>query len=178
MQRCLGAEAAAPAVHTLLVVAVPEGQHMQLLAALLELPVGLLPAAAHMPQEGRNLVEACCNLQVGTGRNLLAAHTLLAAVSSQQEDHSRLVGGRNLLARWSGVRRSLGGCHRLLLGDRILLGGLDLAGGIGVPLGHQAWLQGHMGIPRGHLEIGLGVHHMVLGHLEPRGRVVLPLEEG
>lgn len=178
MQRCLEAEAAALVVHTLPVVAVPEGQHMQLLAALLELPVGLLPVAAHMPQEGRNLVEACCNLQVGTDRNLLAAHNLLAAVSSLQEDHSLLVGGRNLQARWSGVRHSLEGCHRLLLGGRILPGGLDLGGGIGVPLGHQACPQDHMGIPRRHLEIGLGDRHKVLGRLEPQGRVVLPLEEG
>ena len=160
MQKYLEGEAVVLVDHMLLVVAVPGEQHRQLPVVLLPLSAGLLLLAAHMAWVDHNRVVACCNLQEGTAHTLLVGHNLLAAVSKVQADRSLLVARHSLLVRWFGVRRSLQeGYHRLLLGGRILLGGLGLGGGSGGRRRRLALPQDRMGMPQH--QLGLGDRHMV-----------------
>lgn len=160
VQKYLEGEAVVLADHMLLVVAVPEEQRKQLPVVLLALPAGLLLVVAHMPWVDHNRVVACCSLQEDTAHNLLVDHNLLVAVNKVQVDRSLLGAHHTLLVRCFGVRRSLReGYHRLLLGGRILLGGLGLGGGSGARQRHLALPQDRMGMPQH--QLGLGDRHMV-----------------
>ena len=120
-QTCLEAVVAVQAVHKPLGAAALEGQHTQEAVKLL---AGPPLVAAHRQQGGHNLVGACCNLSVGTGRTLLEGHNPAVSVSNLQGDRNPLVEGHNRVVHWfEGGRSLLRGCRRLLLGGHILLEG-------------------------------------------------------
>ena len=160
---CLAAVAAVQAVHKLLGAAALEGQRTQ---EAVKLQAGPPLLAAHRQQGDHNLAEACCNLRVGTGHTLLEERNLAASVSNLMEGHNLLVEGHNQVVHWfEGVHSLLGGCHRLLLVGRILLG-VDLVWDMAKP---QGLAQDHMVTRLGQLETALEEGRRGWGVLEQQG---------